>query len=222
MLPLVSGCRNVVEFTNTRKDEAYLRSPGQQFKTEEITEGSLFPMATGSHWQMHVQGGDKQSTEDITVVGPIQIGENAGIALQMSHNGKPDRQEVYRSDKKGLLMVAAGTPNDRMTLSPPLPLLHLPIKEGETISWSGVLHYRDTAAPGTALSRISGRSTVKTPAGSFDSYRVDTIINTTVQGQQVAFPTTRWFSPGVGMVKQKLLAGQTVVIKEMIRYDHKK
>jgi hypothetical protein len=223
-LPLIvtmSGCRNLVEATNTGVDAAYLRAPGEATKTAavvKIPDGPLFPLAAGDRWEMVQKSENQESSERIAVAGPITLNGQSGMVVEMSQGGRTVRQEVFRSDAKGLFLLAAGTPADRMTLSPPIPLLHKPVQEGEEVPWEGTLHYRKTTAPGTALSRVSGREQVKTPAGTFGAYRIDTIISTTVEGQPVSFPTTRWLAPGVGLVRQRLLAGNNVVTKELTSY----
>ena len=77
---------------------------------------------------------------------------------------------------------------------------------------------KNIAAPGTAASRVSTIETIKTPAGSFAAYRVDTIITTTVQGQQIYLYAARWLAPGVGLVQQRIVAGSQVVQKQLTAF----
>jgi hypothetical protein len=160
----------------------------------------------------------KPATEEISVGKVMTLGKATGVALDIRQNGKLTRQEVFKEQADGLYFVGAGA-SDKMEISPPICLVKYPVKDGEAVTWSGILRFKGTNAPGTAFSRVSARDTVKLPGGTFPVWRVDTVISTTVEGAQVAFPTVRYFSPGIGIVKQKTLAGETLLEKQMVRYQ---
>ena len=210
-----AACKDHVE--NQATDNAYLRLPGEAPAPLDTSKGPLFPVTPGYRWTLAVKSDTQAGTEETSVGGVRVVDGVPGTVLEMRQNGKTYRQEVYHADTKGVSLLQAGM-SEMMTMSPPIPLLQMPIKEGEVLPWNGVLHFQTTSAPGTALSRVSGQETIKTPAGEFKTYRLDTVIITTVSGQQVSFPATRWLAPGVGVVKQKLLAGRTLVVKELTSY----
>ena len=212
-----AACKDHVE--NQATDNAYLRLPGETPAPLDISKGPLFPVAPGYKWTLAVKSDAQTGEEETAVGGERNVGGVRGTIFEMRQGGKTYRQEVYHADTKGVTLLQAGT-DDMMTMSPPIPLLQLPVKEGEVLPWNGVLHFQKSSAPGTALSRVSGQETVKTPAGTFHTYRLDTVIITTVGGQQVSFPATRWLAPGVGIVKQRLLAGRTLVVKELTAYKN--
>ena len=221
MVPL-GGCMDPVE--NRATDNQYLRAPGEKPAHMEVPDKPVFPLSQGSRWEMALRSGDKMGTEIVDANGTEQVGGRTGTVMEQRQNGDVYRQEIYAVDPKGVWLLAAVTKDkaknklEKMTMNPPIALIHLPIKEGEFTPWEGVLNYQNTSAPGTALSRIGSPEKVKTLAGSFVAYRIDTIITTTIQGKQVSFPTTRWVAPGVGIIKQKLLAGNTILYKELKSY----
>lgn len=218
----IAGCSNVVQTENRGTDNDFLHEPDQKPDTNAVPmlEGSAFPLTPGDHWVLTVQNGDKTSEEEMVVAAPgsvpgVTLSNPSDAIVEMKHNGKVDRIEIYRSNSQGLWLLKAGHPGNLMTVNPPIPLFRRPIVEGDTVPWRGVLNFENANAPGTALSRVSGRVTVSTPNGNFGAYRLDTIIDTSSRGQALSLPVTRWIAPGVGLVQQKLLSGKTVVVKSL-------
>jgi hypothetical protein len=153
----------------------------------------------------------------ITVLGPRKVGEQTGVAVEFRQGPKTVREEVYLSNDKEVSLIAAGFA-DKMSITPPMPLYRFPLKEGDVVSWSGLLRFKGTTAPGTAYSRLSSRDRVKTLAGEFPVWRVDTVISTNVEGQPIALAASRWLSPGLGMVKQRWYYGNQVIVKDLKEY----
>jgi hypothetical protein len=215
---LLAGCREDALVTNLKSDDAFIRLPGQVDTDITPHPGTPFPLAKGSQWEMLVETGSQQAAEIDRASGSTVIGGVNGQAIETMQDGKAVREDVYGSDEKGVTLIAAGAPADQMRISPPITLFTIPLHDGDVFNWSGILHFRTSSSPATALSRVRGRDRITTPAGAFDTFRVDTIIMTTVDGQTAAFPTTRWIAPGVGVVKQRLLAGRTVITKFLKSY----
>lgn len=204
-------------------DESFIRVPGTA-STLSMPSGELLPLQTGARWSMTTrtasrsQNRDVSGAEEIVITGKQAAPAPEGVIMDMRRNGKSYRQEIFLAKSDGLYMSAAGSA-DKMTITPPLPLVKYPVTDGQTAVWNGILRFKGTAAPGTSYSRVSARETVKTPAGSFPTYRIDTVITTTVEGRQVSFPSTRWLSPRVGIVRQVTRAGDTRMIKELKSYQ---
>ena len=54
----------------------------------------------------------------------------------------------------------------------------------------------------STINRITKREEVIVPAGTFDAYRVDYEVETTIQGEAPTYARgTQWFAPGFGIVK---------------------
>ncbi len=256
VLPLltVGGCKgreNAIAYEET--EASYLRYPGDVAKTM-LPGGSkpLFPLGVGSHWEMRAlqakvqaptegQGqrtltAGEQGTETIRVVKQIPVGGQTGTLFELTSTLTPVtggaakntvRQEIYGVTKNGLYLMGAGTGQDRMTMSPPIPLLPYPAKVGQTASWSGVLHYKKVSAPATCVSRFTNTDTVRPPYApkGVATYRVDTVLTTTVviKGKNTLtnFPATRWLVPGVGLVREKLLSGDIIITKDLKSFEIK-
>jgi hypothetical protein len=107
-----------------------------------------------------------------------------------------------------------------VSFAPPLPLIRYPIQNGDTLTWSGILKTRAGSVPGNAYSRVSGQDTTTTGIGDVGTYRVDTVIQTTVQGRLTPFQTRRWFAPGIGIVRQwnqQVINGNGFLIDRTLR-----
>jgi len=117
-------------------------------------------------------------------------------------------------------MATSSGINGSVSFAPPLPLIHYPIQDGDTLTWSGVLKTRVGSVPGNAYSRVSGQDMTMTGVGEVGTYRVDTVIQTTVQGRLTPFQTRRWFAPGIGIVRQwnqQAINGNSVLIDRTLR-----
>jgi hypothetical protein len=206
LMPLfiIPGCHDPV--ANLDTDKAFLRQPGDPLQGVAIGSGPLLPAIKGATFDMGVlvtnaQGPQKPLREQIVVAGVKKAGEQTRVTLETRRNGKVTRREVFVSDAEGLKMAAAGL-GDSVSITPPLPLIRYPVKEGDVISWNGILKFRGTSAPGTAYSRVSGQDMVRDGKRQVGAYRVDTLIETTIAGRLVPFMTTRWFAPSVGIAHQ--------------------
>ena len=215
---IVSGCKEDAMVTNLKLDDSYIRVPGQATPSATGAAGSLMPLDIGNSWNMIVHSAGGTALEQNTVTGTESFDGILGAIVETRQNGAALREDVFSAGTHDLSLVAAGSKNDIMRMTPPIPLFSYSPVEGATETWSGILHYRNTSSSGNGLSRVSGRERVTTPAGTFDAYRIDSILLTTVGGQMVNFPSTRWFAPGVGVVKQRMMSGARVLTKELSEY----
>jgi hypothetical protein len=92
----------------------------------------------------------------------------------------------------------------KRALSPPMPLLRLPAKAGNSWTWDP-----DTPDGGkplvTTYTVVKEQEEVEVPAGKFKAIRVDA--EWTLDGTEVK--TTQWYAPDVGLVKRVYRAGVT-------------
>lgn len=220
---ITAGC-GVEHTKNFKTDDRYIRAPGESSSTVEIKDGPLLPAAVGNRWQMALKDSEGNAgKEEIVVTHHETIGGVRGASLafrQVGGNGKLTtyREEVYASNKTAISILSSGTADNKMVMVPPIPLIALPVEEGKAVEWSGLLRFKGQMSPSTALSRVSGRDIISTPAGKFATYRVDTVVTTSQEGRPVSFPTVRWIAPGVGVVKQKIFIGQTLIVKTLTKY----
>ncbi len=179
----------------------------------------LFPTGKERAWKVAVYVMGKESSEIVRVDSPRTIGgvTNA-TTLTMYQNGKPYRSEIFQVQRDKLSLVAAGGA-DKMMMSPPMLLIRTQAPAGEEYQWEGQITFKGAKAPAQAFSRVQGIREVITPAGKFNAYRVDTALTTIIEGRSVTFPASRWFAPGVGIVKQTFRVGNATVVKELTSYS---
>jgi hypothetical protein len=101
---------------------------------------------------------------------------------------------VISESQKGISVVREASFNYER----PIELLRLPAKIGD--HWKFDTHYRTvgglTACPKDGRMKVAAIETVKTPAGEFESVRVEG-----VGGGTGRWTETYWFARGVGLVK---------------------
>ncbi len=222
LLPLVlipSGCGS--DGPDDGPDMNFFRTPDSEADRKPVIEENvslLFPTGKERLWKMNVRAMDKTSFETVRVDSPRNIGgiDNA-TTLTMYQNGKPYRSEMFQIKKDSLALIAAGG-NDKMIMSPPMAILRTQSPPGVEYKWEGEITFKGAKAPATAFSRVHASEEVVTPAGKFKAYRVDTSLTTIIEGRSVTFPASRWFVPGVGIVKQTFRVGNAVVEKELVSY----
>jgi hypothetical protein len=239
-LAFSAGCK-AEHLESTGTDDAYIRPPEAKATPLAAGSGPLWPLTPGNRWDFVVATAARdgktapvQGKETLIVLGPRTVGKGSGVAVQVLQNGKAFREEVLRLDDNGLSLVAAGiasvTGNDTMSITSNepggpqgIPLVQLPVVPGAVARWDGILKLlkKNVAAPGTSHSRVSALEKVKTPAGEYNAYRVETMIQTTVEGQQIFLYTIRWITPGIGLVRQRVITPGQVVTKDLVKFAGK-
>lgn len=152
-------------------------APAPRAKPGEPTR--YFPTAAGARWVY--DHGDGERTEVVTAaehdakerVWAVTVG-------RVGKAGKVSRQEVWEVSERGLFLAAS--PAGRKE---PACFLKLPHKPGE--EWE--------FAPGSEIRCVAVKPRrVKVPAGQFDAVGVEMYLGTDLF-------VTRWYAPGVGLVK---------------------
>lgn len=216
---MVAGCGS--DGPDEGPDMNFFRMPDKESENKPVVEENvalLFPTGKERLWKLSVRAMDKESVETVRVDSPRKIGGIANATtLTMYQNGKPYRSEMFQIKKDSLYLIAAGG-GDKMIMSPPMILLRSQSPPGVDYKWEGKITFKGSQAPAQAYSRVQAAQEVITPAGKFKAYRVDTALTTIIEGRPVIFPASRWFVPGVGIVKQTFRVGNAVVEKQLISY----
>ena len=137
-----------------------------------------------------------------------------GGTIQMSQQGKVLQNETYLAGPTGIAIVATGLPKLK-PLHPPLTLVALPIEEEKVISWQGTMGEGASTYAGQGWSRATRRESVATPAGVFAAWRVDTCTELTLGDKRERVHLSRWLSPGIGIVRLRMISEGQIVIKEL-------
>lgn len=195
---LFLGCKDVRVTDN--RDAKFLHQPSELAATAPPPQEPFFPKTVGMRWQMVQQEGEETNT--LTKIYPV--GNATGYVIDMQRQGKSYRDELYIVDGKGSISQSvAGGVSGRIAFSPPLPIVEMPLAIDKAINWQGTLQFQNQSLPGRATSRFWGMQKITVPAGSFDAYRFESVLIATINGQPTAFPTTRWFVPGIGIVRTR-------------------
>lgn len=181
----------------TGDEMEYLTSP-----LTDPTPGAgknLLPLTKGNIWQLH-----SVSPEGVVYrwesLGDYRKDGVVGTELRLAINGVPVAREIYRREGPVTLLAAAsgvqgpmpdGSDAPLAIFAPAIPLWKEPAALGESVNWSGnvILQGKRMAAKG--ISRVSGKERVRTPAGLFTTYLIETIVET----KDWHYQTLTWFSP---------------------------
>lgn len=198
------GCRD----QGDRGEElSYVRGNPDDYEPEGKLSGDLLPLTPGTLWQYKtVDDKGKTGTEELVAL--------PGGVLELRVKGKASTRDTYRSGPDGLFVVGIAQPAP-MQISPPLPTVVLPIKEGVVTTWQGTVGTEKNTVMASSWTRVTRREKVKTPAGEFLTWRVD--MRTTVVGDKGgSLLVTRWFAPGVGVVRLRSIDAKSRTIKELV------
>ncbi|MBC8141298.1 MAG: hypothetical protein H7Y38_07630 [Armatimonadetes bacterium] len=216
---LLGGCRS--DGADGGADSAFFRTPNRESEKKPVVKDPitlLFPTGKERRWEMAVRAMDKLNTESVRVDEPRTMnGVTNATTLTMYQNGKAYRSEIFQVKPESLSLVAAGGA-EKMLMSPPMLLLRTQAPEGAEYKWEGEITFKGAKAPAQAYSRVHAPREVVTPAGKFTAYRVDTALTTIIEGNTVTFPASRWFVPGVGIVKQVFRVGNAEVEKQLTSF----
>jgi hypothetical protein len=163
----------------------------------------LLPLKPGNRWDMKAVCAGEVANDTYIVTRPLTVDGVSGLEVEQRRSGKRWRREIYRATKDTLYLVAMqDETSELMRYHDPIPVVRYPAHVGDGLTWKGEFLMGKEKMPARAFSRISGQDTLKTAAGKFIAYRVDTIIVVQRGGSEAKFPTVRWLAPGIGMVRR--------------------
>jgi|GEM_PF-2154924 hypothetical protein len=208
------------------QDVAFLNSPTVT-EMPEKQRRNLLPLATGNTWEFFslVNYTTEKSNDRLVVLGPRTEADITGIQVDVLREGKKWRREFYSQKGETTYLVAMqDETSPLMRLHPPVPMWKEPVTEGDTVRWIGEFRIKtvqmgEQVLPAEGYSRISGVETVKTAAGEFKVYRVDTVIVANNGGKELRFPVVRWLAPNVGFVRRGLVDKGRAAFSDLTRFD---
>ena len=216
-LSSVSGCDDFAPVVGA--DNAFLNAALQGNKAV-VKEARLLPLKTGDSWDMTSYSQGKKTSDRLIVSGPVTIAGVAGVQINHFREGKMWRREIYRETDNELQLVATqDETSDLMRYDPPLTVLKYPANDGDYAVWQGRFIMDKANFPASAMSRFSGREKVRTPAGVFDTVRIDTIVLVTQPGGAIRFPSIRWMAPGVGFVRRGFADQSRAAYAEVTKFN---
>jgi hypothetical protein len=135
----------------------------------------------------------------------------------MQRDGVAVQEEGYTVDEQGVHRMAAG-PKGEYQIQPPMTMLKLPFATGSEWAWEGVMLTGDGATSASAKFRLDGPELVKTPAGSFQAYRLEQTFTAKLPEGDAVVKNTQWFAPHTGLVKVVYGEGADQVVGELIAF----
>lgn len=180
-------------------DMAYLTRDAAPLKSN----ASFFPLAVGNRWVYRMQALGHTGSLVIAITGTKRVGDVVGFVMTSFLKGKPVQSEVYAVLGNQVVRLATGSQAD-VQIVPHAPMIRTPLNDGDTYDWHGRFLFPTGPVMGDLSAEVTGPELVDTPAGSFRTYRLDTVTKVRVPGSQGKALISVWLAPGVGMVKQEL------------------
>jgi hypothetical protein len=179
---------------------AALAAPEEKAEEKGKDPPVYFPTAVGAKRVLEVRATHAAPYQETEVVTKVEAaGGGHRVTVESPDPGGPP-PTAYEVSAAGVVRVAVGggLPD------PPLPLLKLPAKAGDTWDWV-VAGFDGLKDPPKLTFTVRGEEAVEVPAGKFQAVRVD-------RGSgRGPFASTRsdWYAPGVGLVKSVEAFGGT-------------
>ena len=195
---------------------------------------SLFRHEAGISWDLTalVDGQQYHLTRlPVNVTPPIDTIKNGATAGQKSalqpqsgfsylwmRDGKIVQAETYRVDDKAIYCVSTGE-KSFCRFIPPIEVLPLPLKGGETWSWKGKFVSPAGEIPAIAECKVSGPIGLKTSSAVFTTvYEVEKKFTLQEKQGSKSLINTQWYKPGVGLVREVQDDGQRVTTTDITQF----
>jgi hypothetical protein len=204
LLVLLGGCRNQADHG---EELNYLRADPEVYDPGALSTSKLLPLVPGTRWRYKVTRSDGKESSLETTALPGQVLEGRSENRLESH-------DTFKFGPTGISIVGTWV-NGPAPVTPELPLITLPVKEGQISTWQGTIGINKTTLPARAWIRVTRREKVKVPMGTFQAWRVDMRTDVT-QGRQQAMLVTRWMTPGVGVVRMRLMQNNQMTLWELV------
>jgi hypothetical protein len=165
---------------------------------------NYWPLKSGCNWTIIAP--DVKSDWAISISVSSSTTTPAGIsnvAVDYTLNGKTIQKEVYQVTADEIARIKGGAEASG-TVDPPLPIIKLPMKSGQSWKWNGTITVGATKVNATSQFTVTGPFLVSTPAGKFSAMKVHSALIINPGPKAVSMPNDSWYSSGIGLVKQKV------------------
>lgn len=152
---------------------------------------------------------------EVRTIDVSRSADHTVFVLETARDGVPVLRECYSRDRTGVYREAYG-PTGTWRITPPMPMLPLPLRPGSKWTWTGKLAEPDGAQKATATCSVTGPSLVHSKAGSFQAYEVAQQIR--MGGADSETVVNRlWLAPKVGLVRQMTESGGSRTVVDLVR-----
>lgn len=222
VVALLAGCDST---SNDNGKEADLVSENPSKKTE-LPKGSgpLWSLTPGQSWRTLTRRPNQKNVDsEIRVVGEYRVPDGrTGTVVRSYRGGVPFRVEIYQMNSSGSMkLLALGESEQKLLVfSPAIPFLKTPIKEGESLQWSGLAKMGKQEYAATAFHRISAIDDVKDVFdNSIRAYRLDGIVSLNSGAQRIDYPVVMWFVPGKGIAQRRLADRGQLALEQITKFS---
>ncbi len=158
----------------------------------EPSLAAYFPMAPGTVWTFRTN----TSGEIVMRVGAaVRVAAYDCRLIETVVESTTTQQECYRVDKDGVYALQRSYSSGTVLLTPPQRVLASPVAVGERWQWNGRIGEQTVVFDYT----WARAEKVVTPAGTLPAMQLYFKANL---GPEVQVQSWRWFTPGIGMVKE--------------------
>jgi hypothetical protein len=105
-----------------------------------------------------------------------------------------------------------------------MTFIKYPVTVGSKWTWRGQADAPNLKGmPSTAKIQVAAREKVTTPAGTFNAYRIETVLIIVAGPNRAEVPNTYWLAPGVGLVQNQATAPSqtgppTSIVAKLAKY----
>jgi hypothetical protein len=189
---------------------------------------NLFPLKPGIAWTYEAkleglvagQRLDQNLRMEARLTSVRKQGNRTTGVISTVIDEKPGGDDHYIVTEREVLRARTG-PGGQGSLTPPMPILHFPVRVGDAWKWRGRMKLpRGVDADADAKIRVVERKELTTPAGTFPAYRVEMQVRAEAQGMKLEFPAQIWYAPHYGMVQLETTigvpGGQNLTVKAVL------
>jgi hypothetical protein len=168
-----------------------------------------YAMKKGASW-VYLEG-EEEYRYAITEVEKDMQGDAAIVTVCARENGKETPYRKVKVSREGLRWLSRGS----SAYDKPIWALLCPVQANQ--KWS-VQYSGPGIANGEGTMKVTGTETVKVPAGTFSTVRVEMTLLVPVpnQNEPITHHETSWYSAGIGLVKRES-GDNTRVLKSFTR-----
>ena len=171
---------------------------------------SLFPTGQGSRWSFKGKAGTQELSMEAVITSSKTAGGKTTVLMRWTLNGQPVQDETYIVTASGVSRAKSGA-GGSVSVSPPVQVIKNPMVVGKSWTWKGTISPGAQTIAANATLKVGAREAVKSAAGTFNAFRVDMVLNFSVQGRAFKIPNSYWFAPGAGLVRQRASVGPTTI-----------
>lgn len=160
-----------------------------------------------------VKGNVLETTLVSEVAGTDMIGGMRYTRVESRHDGRLWMTEWLRLTPEGLFLGKTNEDGSETILVPPQKILSPRMAAGEAWAWKA------SDAPVNIRTQVAGKEATDVPAGKFDATKTIHQLSMVLPQAAVRSTNSRWFSPGVGYVRQEseTYAGDRLLTRTQLR-----